>query len=65
VNQQKVKVNGARSLKVNKFGTTYKVYVSGAFVTTGVYSDYSRFTGFKLTVPPGALFTNFIGTALR
>ena len=65
VNQQVAKARGITTLKLVKSGTTYKAYVSGTFTTTGVYTDYGPFVGFKLTVPPGGLFTNFIGTTLE
>jgi len=65
VNQQAIDVRGMQTLKLVKSGTTYKIYSSGTFITTGVYTGYGRFVGFKLSVPPGALFTNFIGTTLQ
>jgi TolB-like protein len=64
VNPQTVQVRDIATLKLVKTGTTYKVYAGGRFVTTGVYGDYGRFTGFKLSVPPGALFTGFLGIRL-
>jgi hypothetical protein len=65
VNQQGIDVRGMQTLKLVRSGTTYKIHSSGTFVTTGVYTGYGRFVGFKLNVPPGALFTNFVGTALQ
>lgn len=65
VNQQSADVRGAPTLKLIKNGTTYKVYCSGKFVTTGIYTGYGRFVSFKLSFPPEARFTNFVATALR
>lgn len=65
VNPQSVDARGPQTFKLVKNGTTYKIYSSGRFITTGVYTGYGRFVGFKLSVSPEALFTNFIATALQ
>jgi TolB-like protein len=64
VNPQTVDASNIATLKLAKIGTTYKFYVSGRFVTTGVYTDYGRFAAFKLSVPPGAIFTGFLALRL-
>jgi len=64
VTTQRVEGGLAHSIKLVRHGTTFKVYVDGHCATTGVYGDYSQFTGFKLDVSQDLSFSNFIGTTL-
>lgn len=55
--------------KLIKQGTTYKIYNNESFLQSGTYKEYSRFVGFRITIPVrgdgnGQYFTNFIGKAL-
>lgn len=49
------------TFKLVKSSFTYKAYINGDFMVSGEYRDYSKFVEFRMEIPEGRYFTEFVG----
>lgn len=45
--------------RCKRVGNTYKVYINGKYMLSGVFEEIKEITGFKLDLHQGQLYTNF------
>ncbi|HOY85053.1 MAG TPA: hypothetical protein PLQ80_07135, partial [Candidatus Syntrophosphaera sp.] len=45
--------------RLTREGNTYKVYINGRYMLSGVFKDIGQITGFKLGLQQGQLYTDF------